>query len=176
MEIKLIFLFLILPLFFISCDKSFDVSNPFGVENNYGYEEGRCLATPDCGSDDLGCNTNYNTCEDIGDECNDICAGEKCLFIQENDLFECSNKVFSIDYEKIILNKNTSFTIYGRELKESTAFWIESCENLNRDFFSKDKIIFKCTPTKEGYLKGIVKTNSSGRILYEFEIDVNIKK
>ena len=80
-------------VFILSCDKSFDATNPFGVKDDYGYEKGRCLVTSDCGTDDLGCNLNTNKCELHKGGC-DACKGsDSCegKGAEGNAVFRCVN-------------------------------------------------------------------------------------
>jgi Leucine-rich repeat (LRR) protein len=72
-----------------------------------------------------------------------------------------------------VLNQSTIFTITGRNLPDSTAFWIGECDQLTALGGTPTQRQFQCLPRwTTGVKDGVVKDKSGGTVLKAFTVNV----
>jgi len=72
-----------------------------------------------------------------------------------------------------VLNQSTTFTITGRNLPDSTAFWIGECDSMTSLGGTPTQRQFQCMPRwTTGVKDGVVKDKSGGTLLKAFTVNV----
>ncbi len=81
--------------------------------------------------------------------------------------------VSSVSPLKATLNQNTTFTVNGNCLTDTTAFWIGECANLTNLGGTETQRQYQCTPSyTAGIKEGVVKDKLGGAVLLSFNVDV----
>ena len=81
--------------------------------------------------------------------------------------------ISSITPTTAILNENTVFTVNGSSLPSTLAMWIPDCGNMQSLGGSSTSMQFSCTPWVTGVQSGLVKDESGGTLLMNFDVTVD---
>jgi hypothetical protein len=87
----------------------------------------------------------------------------------------CKPSVTAISPLQAVLNQNTTFTVQGACLPDTTAFWIGECANMAiLPGGTETQRRYQCTPSyTSGVKEGVVKDRTGGNTLRDFSVNVS---
>ncbi|MCK5813787.1 MAG: IPT/TIG domain-containing protein, partial [Cocleimonas sp.] len=81
--------------------------------------------------------------------------------------------VSSVAPVSAVYGRKTSFTVTGKNLPSTLAFWMSQCINVRKLSSTSTRVLFSCTPSySAGSKSGIVKDKPGGKTLRSFRVNV----